>query len=500
MSQSQKDIEEDAATKADPSPTRKPQLQLDDKRNNLVMLGAGTYWAMHLLLVCGAGGGSLQNGMVPTTSATLFAFVLKYVLTLALVCVFVLAAKKSSGIHTQKALAWCMVGGLGTCLLFTATPLSSLAPSSTVASLGSTLGNLCTLLLWGLCFTSLDRHEAERTSLGALAVALAVYLLILLFPLGAVATECIAYLLVIIAVIPILTDRLVITPERREGPANKKVLKPFYGSRFFYGACHGAIGYLCASAVIADAERSRILMLAVLVLLLAFMWRQKRANASNLTGLRLSPILACGIIACPLLGTCSIEVAVLTCTQTSVWMAWSILHSVQLSTIKNSTGLDDCTLAFSEKGTFILAYATTTTVLSLITPLTTFLASNPDVVVAAVVVIGFAAVMTSCYQLSRVIDMKETERIVGDTLAVREQRNEPVYEKIAADYGLTPRELEVFRLSAKGRTRPAICEELCISEGTYRTHIYRIYKKLDVHSHDELLELVDKEMQKYVAR
>jgi len=45
---------------------------------------------------------------------------------------------------------------------------------------------------------------------------------------------------------------------------------------------------------------------------------------------------------------------------------------------------------------------------------------------------------------------------------------------------LTPREIEVLRLVAKGRTNPQIAEELILSPTTVKTHIQNILQKLDV--------------------
>lgn len=61
---------------------------------------------------------------------------------------------------------------------------------------------------------------------------------------------------------------------------------------------------------------------------------------------------------------------------------------------------------------------------------------------------------------------------------------------LAARYGLSERETEVFLLLAQGRTRRFICDELFISEGTASSYTGRIYEKLGVHSKQELLTFV----------
>ncbi len=64
-------------------------------------------------------------------------------------------------------------------------------------------------------------------------------------------------------------------------------------------------------------------------------------------------------------------------------------------------------------------------------------------------------------------------------------------DAIAEQYGLTARESEVFELLAKHLEAQAIADELFISFNTTRTHIRKIYAKLDVHSRRELTELID---------
>lgn len=63
--------------------------------------------------------------------------------------------------------------------------------------------------------------------------------------------------------------------------------------------------------------------------------------------------------------------------------------------------------------------------------------------------------------------------------------------QLARSKGLTPRETEILLLFAKGRTNTRIQEELYISKGTVATHLQHIYRKADVHSKQELLDLIE---------
>ena len=61
---------------------------------------------------------------------------------------------------------------------------------------------------------------------------------------------------------------------------------------------------------------------------------------------------------------------------------------------------------------------------------------------------------------------------------------------LAREHKLTPRETEVFGLLVHGRSIPYVRDALIISRDTAATHAKHIYAKLDVHSRQELIDLV----------
>ena len=73
----------------------------------------------------------------------------------------------------------------------------------------------------------------------------------------------------------------------------------------------------------------------------------------------------------------------------------------------------------------------------------------------------------------------------------------PLYDRLAKQceairlfYRLSDRESEVMELIARGNTVANIAAKLSVSENTVRTHAKRIYAKLDIHSKQELIDLV----------
>ena len=78
----------------------------------------------------------------------------------------------------------------------------------------------------------------------------------------------------------------------------------------------------------------------------------------------------------------------------------------------------------------------------------------------------------------------------GDRAIVKKQVLANRCQELARSYGLSPREEEVLLLLAQRKTVGSIERELFIANGTAKTHIRHIYRKLDIHSRDELSDLL----------
>lgn len=63
--------------------------------------------------------------------------------------------------------------------------------------------------------------------------------------------------------------------------------------------------------------------------------------------------------------------------------------------------------------------------------------------------------------------------------------------EIAAVFDLSSRERDVLVLLAQGMSRREIEETLVISMNTVKSHIRRIYQKLNIHSREELEKLLN---------
>lgn len=63
--------------------------------------------------------------------------------------------------------------------------------------------------------------------------------------------------------------------------------------------------------------------------------------------------------------------------------------------------------------------------------------------------------------------------------------------RIGAENGLTERETEIFAMLARGRNGRFVMEHYVVSRNTVKSHVKHIYAKLDVHSQQELIDLVE---------
>jgi DNA-binding NarL/FixJ family response regulator len=77
-----------------------------------------------------------------------------------------------------------------------------------------------------------------------------------------------------------------------------------------------------------------------------------------------------------------------------------------------------------------------------------------------------------------------TQRLIADFA-----RRPPATSRPAALADLTPRELEVLRLIARGLSNADIAKELIVGDATVKTHVARIFSKLGLHDRAQAVVL-----------
>lgn len=473
--------------------------------HRFIVFGAGFYWASLLLQNANSMSSASAIHFSGMFSSADLVFASELILLLAMLAI-ALFYKQLAKPRAQKTLAAAAIVGAVLGMLLASPLVPSSAASAVLWLIASNVGNACCFQFWGLTFTSLDKHGAERTTVESLCLAFALYLIcsgllsIDTLAEGSFMTYA-AETAIVISVIPFLSNRYSIEMiERKEEEPDSKILTPFYCSRAFFGVCTGACLFLIAELEGGSSQSATAACLVVALAVVAFGWKQVHSDETDLAMLRFAPLIACGIVMCPHLGSDDFYLSLCLCSPAFIWIGWIILHSVQLSAIKDESGLDDVVLSVSEKVVYVAFTTLTAGILDAIPQLSASLAADANLRMTLVVVIDFLDILVCSYLLTRVIDAKETTRIVDNAFELSDQRMEPVFQQMREEYGLTARETDVLRLLARGMTRPAICEELCISDGTVRTHMWHIYQKMDIHSRDELTAIVDQKAREHVAK
>lgn len=90
--------------------------------------------------------------------------------------------------------------------------------------------------------------------------------------------------------------------------------------------------------------------------------------------------------------------------------------------------------------------------------------------------------------------LRENDAELLQRLVMNTDRYDIVCDKIARRYLLSPRQAEVLSLLARGRNASYIEDKLCISLSTAKSHISGVYRKLGVHTQQELLAFVQNEI------
>lgn len=85
------------------------------------------------------------------------------------------------------------------------------------------------------------------------------------------------------------------------------------------------------------------------------------------------------------------------------------------------------------------------------------------------------------------------ERMMPHAFKLERKTLERRCDEVAQRFELSPRETEVLVFLARGRDAAYVAERLTIAKSTVTTHRKSIYRKLGVHTQQQLLSVVDGE-------
>lgn len=441
-----------------------------------LVVGAAAYWAS-----IGA------NYLVPSASWDWLARAGDYLL-LAAAVVLAYAGFSVLGVHRGRvacsAVALATSAALG--LSVGGMPPSGAPALALLATRYLMIGVFMTL--WGLAFASLDRMLAAQNVVASLLVALLLVLLVLLLPEGA-CREVAMYGLSILSALVMLSGKVPLANRARpRSAASAPVVAGAVVQRLLFGA--SLVAFECVMATRALAGQPEPALLAIAAAgALALVIMTLRTYDHVYTALPASQLAATCLLVVPFLyaGT----EAVARTGAAAAWFAWSSLSAVQLSDLKERLSMSELLVCVWDKALLALSFS----VGALMTfPLATAGPELPDALVhdSSVVLVGVLT-LVSIYVSAALLSKRKADEERASLLRDREEREERAFRRIADAAGLSERELEVLVLLARGFTSTYIADELGISTGTAKAHFAHIYRKLGVHTKDELLEAVARE-------
>lgn len=102
--------------------------------------------------------------------------------------------------------------------------------------------------------------------------------------------------------------------------------------------------------------------------------------------------------------------------------------------------------------------------------------------------VAFGLIVVTLLAMLRYISSNEQSAIDASHKTSRHE----TLAALAQAHHLTPREVDVATLVLQGHSMKTVAKLLYISDGTVQTHMKNLYRKLDLHSKQELIDLVDK--------
>lgn len=435
----------------------------------------------------------------------------------ALLLIGILATKIKTLIKRRGSIiAWSIITCIGTAFLPLGDTLASWAPNIAVAvdisgALITGISTAVIVLMWAELFAKIGFRNALLGMISAYLLGSILYFVVILFP------PAVSALFTILS--PMLCGICLLLVKRREvsklgtllalprkASFSVRVLIPL-SAIFLYALC-GEI--LRAFATISGDSASfgamgelyifgGVVGLLVLLLIIFVSSRIAKVQSNEIATIRAALlIMAAGFLVSALFGVSfflayAIFGAAFQCFRAIVWAYLAnISERLDVSPLR-VFGLTQACFAFAVVVGAPLAQGLTSVV-------TLGIAQWTSIALAVIFLIFVSAVfimnqrdIQSIWGLSSVPEKKvETDAVEASAVSSTAETKLSDIGFLQEEHGLSARELEVAQLLAKGRSLPFIQEELHIAKGTAQTHLNHIYKKLDVHSRQEFLDLVER--------
>ena len=449
-----------------------------------LVIGAALYW-----------GAIVVSFLLPdqaSRSSSLFAGSLARYVLLALFVALGFAAPKAFSTERGRRVILC--GMMAAAALAEAISFLGTSASAVLAQVGIVchLFSVAMLMvLWGFAFASMDKRQAGQNVAVTMLLATAVVLGALAL-VGFVPRSLVTRALMLASGAILLTGRVRFrnlyreTPNR-EKPAWKQEV-PFVLSRVAFGLTMG----LCIEAPFQLVPGDVSLPLTLLdgLVLVAALAMHRHASSQLYFALPTLIVLTIGVSYLPFFegGLAATAKA----ATGAVWLAWAEFSAFQLSDLKERYGISELSLCLQEKFVLSCSMAVGIALFHLCGPLIPAVPDALHVLELCLFSASCFLILATVYAAGRLIGERAEDQMRDELARSRRERTEEVYDRVASEHGLTPREREVMGMLAEGYTRAYIREALDVSDGTAKAHIAHVYAKLGIHHKDDLLDYIDR--------
>jgi len=359
-----------------------------------------------------------------------------------------------------------------------------------LGSLIAGVGSGAMPLMWGELYGSVDVRQAGRGVGLSFIFGAVIYVIVSLLPLSTAG--------LLVAILPPISALLVLQlhcggrspavlyseEERRQPPLpNYLALIPAgYGALF--GLILGLTDYLDPGTFLTPSALGILgtIPAALLGLLAIGLFRNEIALV-RIIYRPLLPVMAAGITLLSFFGTtlvgASLIVAAFSVFDLLVWIVLSDLaHRLNYPSLRVFAVGRSATRGGVFAG-FVMGQLA----------VSSFDVSRPGrTIISLVVLYALMLILGATRKGGHLVVLDSTLQAAPDQIPT--QPMEDRFETPALRHGLSPRELDVVRLLMDGRSIDRVAQALHISQGTAKFHVRNIYKKLNVHSRQELLSFM----------
>lgn len=458
------------------------------KQNSAVepwlVIGAALYW-----------GAIVVSFLLPDSTSQPSSFFAGALVRYVLLAVFVaLGFAMPQAFSTERGRRVTLCGMIAASVLAEAVFLLGTAVSALLIQVGTVchLFSIAMLMVfWGFAFASMDKRQAGQnvafTMLLATAVALGALVLVGFIPRGLVTRA-----LMLASGAILLTGRVRFRNLHREPSGGEKPVRkqetPFILSRVAFGLTMG----VCIEAPFQLVPGDVSLPLTALggVVLVAALAMHRRSSSQLYFALPTLIVLTIGVSYLPFFEG-GLAAAAKAATG-AVWLAWAEFSAFQLSDLKERYEVSELSLCLQEKFVLSCSMALGIALFRLCAPLIPETPGALRELELWLFSVSCILILTTVYAAGRLIGERAEDQMRDELARSRREHTEAIYDQVANEHSLTPREREVMGMLAEGYTRAYIREALEVSDGTAKAHIAHVYAKLGIHHKDDLLDYIDR--------